>query len=90
MAAKKKKTKRDIDEIQNRKLDKILKILIKKQKRKVGKKPLATVGIVTAVLGALIRAATLTKTFPNEWEIVGNLILFIAVLIIIVAIVRSY
>jgi drug/metabolite transporter superfamily protein YnfA len=65
------------------KLDRILKILLSRKKKSKRRYPMAAAGVVAAVLGALIKAATLTKTFPEPFDIYGNIILFIAVLLIV-------
>jgi len=51
------------------KLDRILKILLSRNKKSKRRYPMAAAGVVAAVLGALIKAATLTKTFPEPFDI---------------------
>lgn len=43
----------------------------------------AKVGIVTALVGGIFKAIALTKTFPQPFDTLGNVILFIAFLIML-------
>jgi hypothetical protein len=44
---------------------------------------LAKVGVVSAMFGALLKAIVLTETFPKPWDVYGNLILYVAVLLVV-------
>lgn len=50
---------------------------------------LTKVGVVAAVIGGLIKASVLTETFPQPFDILGNVILFVAVLLIVIDIARG-
>lgn len=43
----------------------------------------AKVGIVTALVGGIFKAIALTKTFPQPFDTMGNVILFIAFLLML-------
>ena len=48
------------------------------------------VGIVTGILGALIQLSKIANNFPAPFNLVGNIIIFIAVFIIAFDIVLYY
>ena len=73
----KKKKKEDKPDL----LDKIISALTEvNQLRKPHK--LATAGVVAAIVGGLTKAIVLTETFPQPYDMYGNAILFIAIVLI--------
>ncbi len=58
-----------------------------KKKRK--EYPIAAAGVVAAVLGGLLKATALTQTFPKPFDVYGNLILFLGLLLIIYDVARG-
>jgi hypothetical protein len=75
MASRRRKEKKDF-------LDKITDILTNLNKLR---KPhrLATAGVVAAIVGGLIKSTVFTRTFPEPWDILGNAILFSAMIMIV-------
>lgn len=51
--------------------------------------PVAAAGVVAAVLGALLKATVLTQTFPKPFDVYGNLILFLGLLLIVYDVARG-
>lgn len=78
MARRKKRKKKKKESI----LDQIERIVTKTGKI-TGSHKLAKAGVVAAIFGVLIKATALTQTFPQPFDLLGNLILFIAILIIV-------
>ena len=58
-------------------------------KKKKQKYPIAAAGVIAAVLGALLKATALTQTFPKPYDLYGNLILFLGLLLIVYDIARG-
>ncbi len=58
-----------------------------KKKRK--QYPIAAAGVIAAVLGSLLKATVLTQTFPKPYDLYGNLILFLGLLLIIYDVARG-
>ena len=54
----------------------------------IGHKP-AAAGVVAAVFGGLLKLAEVTKTFPAPSDLIGNVIIFAAVLVIVWDIARG-
>ena len=46
------------------------------------KRKTVAVGIVSAIVSALLKAQSLTATFPDPWEMWANAALFIAIILI--------
>jgi hypothetical protein len=59
-------------------LDKVIEAL---QEVNKARKPyrLATAGVVSAIVGGLLKAQALTSTFPQPWDTYANVILFLAI-----------
>ena len=72
MAAKQKNT-----------LDKVSDILTKAGKLLKGPHRVASGALVAAALGALLKLTEVTETFPPPSDMIGNLIIFIAVLLFV-------
>lgn len=51
--------------------------------------PVAAAGVVAAVIGGLVKATVLTQTFPKPYDVLGNLILFLGLLLIVYDIARG-
>lgn len=45
--------------------------------------------LMAAVLGGIIKLQVLTKTFPEPFDIVGNVIIFAAVLMVVIDLCRG-
>ncbi len=45
----------------------------------------AKVGVVTALVGGIFKAISLTETFPQPFDTIGNVVLFLAFLIMLAA-----
>jgi len=58
-------------------------------KKKKKQYPIAAAGVVAAVIGGLIKATVLTETFPKPWDLYGNVILFVGLLLIVYDIARG-
>lgn len=52
-------------------------------KKKKQKYPIAAAGVVAAVIGGLLKASALTQTFPEPWNLYGNVVLFLGLLLIV-------
>ena len=50
---------------------------------------LAKVGVVVAIFGALLKLTEVTQTFPAPSDLIGNLVIFLAVLIIVADIAKG-
>lgn len=50
---------------------------------------LAKVGVVAAIFGALLKLTEVTQTFPAPADMIGNVIIFIAVLVIVADIAKG-
>ncbi len=70
-------------------LDKIAKILDRAAKLLKGPYKVASAGVVTGVIGGLIKLQVLTKTFPEPFDVVGNVIIFVAVLMVVADLARG-
>ncbi|MBI2578334.1 MAG: hypothetical protein HYW26_01340 [Candidatus Aenigmarchaeota archaeon] len=58
-------------------------------KKKKQKYPVAAAGVVAAVIGGMLKATALTQTFPKPWDLYGNVILFLGLLLIVFDIMRG-
>lgn len=58
-------------------------------KKKKAHYPIAAAGVVAAVIGGMLKATVLTETFPKPWDVYGNLILFLGLLLIIYDVARG-
>jgi hypothetical protein len=70
-------------------LEKISDVLDKAAKLMKGPYKVASAGVVTAIIGGLIKMQALTQTFPEPFDTVGNVIIFIAVLMVVIDICRG-
>ena len=70
-------------------LDKIAKVLDKTAKLLRGPYKVASAGVVAALFGALLKLTAITQTFPEPFDTVGNVIIFIAVLMVAIDIARG-
>ena len=50
---------------------------------------LATAGVVTALVGGLIKATAFTQTFPAPWDVFGNVILFLALILLVIDFIKG-
>jgi hypothetical protein len=69
-------------------LDKIGGILENAAKVVKGRKT-TTGALMAAVLGGMIKLTVLTETFPQPFDVVGNVIIFAAVLMVIIDLCRG-
>lgn len=58
-------------------------------KKKKQKYPVAAAGVVAAIIGGMLKATALTQTFPKPWDLYGNVILFLGLLLIVFDIMRG-
>ena len=58
-------------------------------KAKKKKYPAAAAGVVAAVVGGLLKATALTASFPKPFDLWGNVILFLGMLLIVYDIARG-
>ncbi len=70
-------------------LDKIAKVLDKAAKLLRGPYKVASAGVVAGVVGGLIKLQVITKTFPEPFDLVGNVIIFVAVLMVVADLCRG-
>jgi len=70
-------------------LDKIAKVLDKAAKLLRSPYKVASAGVVAAVIGGIIKLQALTQTFPEPFDVVGNVIIFVAVLMIALDLARG-
>jgi len=69
-------------------LDKISKTL--DDASKIVKSRKVTAGaLIAAVLGGIIKLTVVTETFPAPFDVVGNVIIFIAVLMVVIDLCRG-
>ncbi len=70
-------------------LDKVSRFLESLAKAMKGPHKVASGAVVAAIFGGLMKATTLTETFPHPADTVGNIILFLAVLVIVADIAKG-
>jgi hypothetical protein len=70
-------------------LDKISDIFDKAAKLLKGPHKVASGAVIAAALGALLKLSEITKTFPPPSDMLGNLVIFVAVLLFIVDIAKG-
>ncbi|NIQ17968.1 MAG: hypothetical protein GTN43_04120 [Candidatus Aenigmarchaeota archaeon] len=70
-------------------LDKVAKVLDKAAKLLRGPYKVASAGVVAAVIGGIIKLQALTQTFPEPFDTVGNVVIFVAVLMVVLDISRG-
>lgn len=70
-------------------LDKISDILTKAGKLLKGPHKVASGAVVAAIFGGLLKATSLTQTFPEPWDMLGNVIIFIAIILIVIDIAKG-
>lgn len=58
-------------------------------KKKKQKYPIAAAGVVAAVIGGMLKATVLTQTFPQPYDLYGNVVLFLGLLLIVYDIARG-
>ncbi len=58
-------------------------------KKKKQKYPIAAAGVVAAIIGGFLKATVLTQTFPKPWDLWGNVILFVGLLLIVYDVARG-
>lgn len=81
MVSRKKKSKHTKNKNKRDIFDKIIDILKEINKARKPHK-LATAGVVAAIVGGLLKAQALTATFPKPWDVWGNAVLFISIVLI--------
>jgi hypothetical protein len=54
-----------------------------------GQYKVTSAGVVSAIIGGLIKLNVLTETFPQPFDVVGNVIIFAAVLMVVIDIARG-
>jgi hypothetical protein len=54
-----------------------------------GQYKVTSAGVVSAIIGGLIKLNVLTETFPKPFDVVGNVIIFVAVLMVVIDIARG-
>ena len=70
-------------------LDRIADALQKAAKVIKGPNKVASGAVIAAVLGGLLKATALTQTFPEPWDTLGNVILFIAIILVVIDIAKG-
>lgn len=70
-------------------LDQISSLFDKAAKLLKGPYKVASAGVVTGVIGGLIKMTVLTETFPEPYDVVGNVIIFVAVLMVVADIAKG-
>lgn len=81
MASAKKEPKKDV-------LDKLTDLLTQVNKARKPYK-LATAGVVSAIIAGLLKAESLTSTFPEPWNTYANAILFLAIVVMAIDFMRT-
>ena len=64
-------------------LDKVARVLDRAAKLLKGPYKVASAGVVAAIIGGLVKLQVITKTFPEPFDVVGNVIIFVAVLMVV-------
>lgn len=70
-------------------LDKAYDVLTKAGKILKRPNKMVSGAVIAAILGGLIKATALTQTFPEPWDTLGNVILFVAVILIVADIAKG-
>lgn len=70
-------------------LDKISDILTKTGKLLKGPYKVASGAVIAAALGALLKLSEITKTFPEPADFIGNIIIFVAVILFVIDIAKG-
>lgn len=70
-------------------LDKISDILGKASKLLKGPHKVASGVVVAAIIGGLLKLSEITKTFPEPADMIGNIIIFFAVILLVVDIAKG-
>jgi uncharacterized membrane protein len=65
-------------------LDKIAKVLDKAAKLLRSPYKVASAGVVAAVIGGLIKLQSIAAGFPEPFDTVGNVVIFVAVLMVVI------
>ncbi len=64
-------------------LDKVARVLDRAAKLLKGPYKVASAGVVAAIIGGMVKLQVITKTFPEPFDVVGNVIIFVAVLMVV-------
>lgn len=70
-------------------LDKISDILGKASKLLKGPHRVASGAVVAAIVGGLLKLTEVTKTFPPPSDMIGNVIIFVAVILLVLDIAKG-
>ncbi|MCK5019202.1 MAG: hypothetical protein KAS32_19235 [Candidatus Peribacteraceae bacterium] len=70
-------------------LDKVAKVLDKAAKLLKGPYKVASAGAIAAIFGTLLKMTALTQTFPEPFDTVGNVVIFVAILMVVIDISRG-
>ncbi len=70
-------------------LDEISDLLSKASKALKGQYKVASGAVVAAIIGGLLKLTEITKTFPPPADMLGNIIIFFAVIMLVIDIAKG-
>ena len=70
-------------------LDKIANIFDKAAKLLKGPHKVASGAVIAAILGGLLKLTEITKTFPPPSDLLGNVVIFVAVIVIVLDVAKG-